>query len=173
MVEGQGASHPFPQSSSTINSTLSLLALCALCTKSVSQLLCNQMDPHSFLKLPGVTPVRTAAPKGTLNKAVISTGINNLPSQEPITRRVHPDSPVVCSPWSLISDHSSLSSVPLHPTSLGATMANSARFLYHPGKQLRSPRCLRIVSGHREPFDDVLGHTPAWPGSQVVPGSSF
>jgi hypothetical protein len=33
----------------------SALSLFTLCTKSVSQLLCNQMDPHSFLKLPGVT----------------------------------------------------------------------------------------------------------------------
>jgi hypothetical protein len=33
---------------------LSLLALCALCPKSVSQLLCNQTVPHSFSKRGGV-----------------------------------------------------------------------------------------------------------------------
>jgi hypothetical protein len=88
-----------------------------------------------------------------------------------VTGLANPDSPGVFDLRSLISDHSPPPSVPLHPTSLGATMANGTRFLHHPGKQLRSPRCLRIVSGHREPFDDVPGHTPAWPGSQVVPGS--
>ena len=61
--------------------------------------------------------------------------------------------------------------VPLQPKALGATMA-SARILYDPGKQLRSPRCLTILSGHREPFDDVPGYTPTQSGSQVVPGSS-
>ena len=40
-------------------------------------------------------------------------------------------------------------SVPLRPEVLGATMGKGARNLYDPGKQLRSPRCLRIVSGHR------------------------
>src|SRR5229473_2743302 len=63
-------------------------------------------------------------------------------------------------------------SVPLQPTALGATIGNGARILHHPGKQLRSPRCLRIESGHREPFDDVPDHTPTRSGSQVVPGSS-
>ena len=92
--------------------------------------------------------------------------------QRQVTGLANPD-PGVFDLWSLISDHSPPPSVPLHPTSLGATMANGTRFLHHPGKQLRSPRCLRIVSGHREPFDDVPGHTLAWPGSQVVPGSSF
>src|SRR5712691_7185746 len=63
-------------------------------------------------------------------------------------------------------------SVPLQPTALGATIGKGARILHHPGKQLRSPRCLRIESGHRELFDDVPGHTPTRSGSQVVPGSS-
>ena len=45
------------------------------------------------------------------------------------------------------------------------------RILPHPGKQLRGPRCLRILSGHRELFDAVPGYTPARSGSQVVPGS--
>ena len=40
-------------------------------------------------------------------------------------------------------------SVPLRPEALGATMGEGARNLHDPGKQLRSPRCLRIVSGHR------------------------
>src|SRR5712692_10799970 len=58
-------------------------------------------------------------------------------------------------------------SVPLQPTALGATIGKGARILYAPGKQLRSPRCLRIESGHREPFDDVPDHTPTRSGSQV------
>src|SRR6266478_9144498 len=57
--------------------------------------------------------------------------------------------------------------VPLQPTALGATIGKGARILHHPGKQLRSPRCLRIESGHREPFDDVPDHTPTRSGSQV------
>ena len=39
--------------------------------------------------------------------------------------------------------------VPLRRAPLGATMSQGARNLHDPGKQLRSPRCLRIVSGHR------------------------
>src|SRR6266446_3576086 len=35
---------------------LSLLDLFTLCTKSVSQLFCNQALPHSFSKLPGCVP---------------------------------------------------------------------------------------------------------------------
>ena len=46
------------------------------------------------------------------------------------------------------------------------------RNLHDPGKQLRSSRCLKILSGHREPFDGVPGYTPARSGSQVVPGST-
>ncbi len=43
--------------------------------------------------------------------------------------------------------------VPLQPTAFGATIRKGARFLHYPGKQLRSPRCLRIVSGHRGQLD--------------------
>lgn len=39
--------------------------------------------------------------------------------------------------------------VPLQPNALGATMSEGTRILHDPGKQLRSPRCLRIESGHR------------------------
>jgi hypothetical protein len=40
----------------------SLFALCALSTKSVSELLCSQQDPHSFLKQPGVYVFATKFP---------------------------------------------------------------------------------------------------------------
>ena len=50
------------------------------------------------------------------------------------------------------------SSVPLQPNAFGATIRKGTRFLHDPRKQLRSPRCLRIVSGHREPFDGVPGY---------------
>ena len=63
-------------------------------------------------------------------------------------------------------------SAPLRRTVFGATIRKGTRNLYDPGKQLRSPRCLTILSGHREPFDDVPGYTPTQSGSQVVPGSS-
>jgi hypothetical protein len=43
-------------------------------------------------------------------------------------------------------------SVPLQPKALGATINRVARILHDPGKQLRSSRCLRIVSGHRGQF---------------------
>jgi hypothetical protein len=128
--------------------------------------------------LPIPAPTRIPQPrcassffKNHTGSAAISIEINDLLRSAPSHRSRSSRPPGVFDLWSLISDHSPLPSVPLHPTSLGATMANGARFLHHPGKQLRSPRCLRIVSGHREPFDDVPGHTPAWPGSQVVPGS--
>jgi hypothetical protein len=45
--------------------------------------------------------------------------------------------------------------VPLQPGAFGATIPKGTRFLYDPRKQLRSPRCLRIVSGHRELSTDV------------------
>jgi hypothetical protein len=44
-------------------------------------------------------------------------------------------------------------SVPLRRKAFGATICKGTGFLHHPGKQLRSPRCLRIVSGHRELFE--------------------
>jgi hypothetical protein len=53
------------------------------------------------------------------------------------------------------SRRSSGSPVPLRRKAFGATICKGAGFLHHPGKQLRSPRCLRIVSGHRELFDGV------------------
>jgi hypothetical protein len=74
-----------------------------------------------------------------------------------LTVLAHPGPAVFFGPWPLLPGHSPPPSVPLHPTSLGATMANGARFLHRPGKQLCSTRCLRIVSGHREPFDGVPG----------------
>ena len=43
--------------------------------------------------------------------------------------------------------------VPLRRTPLGATIGKGARNLRHPGKQLRSPQCLMIVSGHRGRLD--------------------
>ncbi len=43
--------------------------------------------------------------------------------------------------------------VPLQPNAFGATIGEGTRFLHDPGKQLRSPRCLRIVSGHRGLLD--------------------
>jgi len=57
--------------------------------------------------------------------------------------------------------------VPLQPNALGATIGNDTRNLYDPGKQHRSSRCLMILSGHRESFDEVPGHGPTWSGSQV------
>ena len=51
-------------------------------------------------------------------------------------------------------------SVPLQPNVLGATIGIGTRNLQDPGKQLRSPRCLRLESGHREPFDHVPGRRP-------------
>ena len=56
--------------------------------------------------------------------------------------------------------------VPLQRTHLGATIGKGVRNVRHPGKQLRSPRCLRIVSGHRGLFER------AWSPLQVVPGST-
>ncbi len=54
--------------------------------------------------------------------------------------------------------------VPLQPNSLGATMSNGARILHHPGKHLRSPRCLRL----RERTSGAVHRRSR---SQVVPGS--
>src|SRR5229473_7107936 len=51
-------------------------------------------------------------------------------------------------------------SVPLQPNAFGATIRKGTGILHDPGKQLRSPRCLTLVSGHREPFDKVPGRRP-------------
>src|SRR2546427_4192951 len=51
-------------------------------------------------------------------------------------------------------------SVPLQPNAFGATIRKGTRFLRDPGKQLRSSRCLRIVSGHRELSIDVSDRRP-------------
>src|SRR5438309_8650125 len=43
--------------------------------------------------------------------------------------------------------------VPLQRKAFGATIRKGTGFLHDPRKQLRSPRCLRLVSGHRGQFD--------------------
>jgi hypothetical protein len=40
--------------------------------------------------------------------------------------------------------------VPLQPSAFGATITKGTAFRHDSGKQLRSPRCLRLMSGHRE-----------------------
>src|SRR5437879_4118114 len=48
-------------------------------------------------------------------------------------------------------------SVPLQCKAFGATIRKGPGFLQDPRKQLRSPRCLRLVSGHRELSTSVPG----------------
>jgi hypothetical protein len=55
--------------------------------------------------------------------------------------------------------------VPLQPKAFGATIPKGTRILHHPGKQLRSPRCLRI----RERTSGTVHQRSR---SQVVPGST-
>ena len=109
---------------------------------------CFQLFPHSGSKNTGGggTPLSGVQPL---------RGDCHAPNQSPVTSHQSPLWP----------------SVPLQPNALGATIGNSARKLHDPGKQLRSPRCLTILSGHRELFDDVPGYTSTQSGSQVVPGS--
>ena len=45
--------------------------------------------------------------------------------------------------------------VPLQRKAFGATIRKGTGFLHDPRKQLRSPRCLRLMSGHRGQFDGV------------------
>ena len=72
--------------------------------------------------------------------------------------------PAVAIPWGARNRGSwatlSAPSVPLQRNPFGATIPKGAKFLYDPGKQLRSPWCLRIVSGHRELSTDVPGRKP-------------
>src|SRR6266436_1614525 len=114
---------------------------CTFLHASKTQLFCFQSIPHSLPKTTGVG----ALPM--FQRQSLSPILTSLPPYF-ITSSVPP-------------------SVPLQPTALGATIGKGARILYAPGKQLRSPRCLRIVSGHREPFDDVPDQTPTRSGSQV------
>jgi hypothetical protein len=63
--------------------------------------------------------------------------------------------------------------VPLQPNAFGATIPKGTRILHHPGKQLRSPRCLRI----RERISETArcrsrSQTPIRSGLQVVPGDN-
>jgi hypothetical protein len=55
--------------------------------------------------------------------------------------------------------------VPLQPNAFGARIPKGTRFLHHPGKQLRSPRCLRIR-------ERTSGTAQSWSPLQVVPESS-
>src|ERR1700674_991451 len=60
--------------------------------------------------------------------------------------------------------------VPLQPNALGATIGNDTRILHDPGKQLCSPRCLRLrerISGTVQ--DRSRSQTPIRSGLQVVP----
>ena len=74
--------------------------------------------------------------------------VQGCPRNLPARRRanVRP----ILSPYLITSSVSP--SVPLQPKALGATISKVARILHDPGKQLRSSRCLRIVSGHRGQF---------------------
>ena len=54
--------------------------------------------------------------------------------------------------------------VPLQTNAFGATIRKGTGILHHPGKQLRSPRCLRL--GER-----TLGTARSWFPLQGVPGS--
>src|SRR5216683_7569780 len=55
--------------------------------------------------------------------------------------------------------------VPLQSKPFGATIRKGAGILCDPGKQLRSPRCLRVR-------ERTSGTVRAWSPLQVVPGSS-
>jgi len=77
----------------------------------------------------------------------------------------------ILSPYLITSSVSP--SVPLRPNALGATIGKVARILHDPGKQLRSPRCLRL----RERTSGTVQHrsrsqTPVRSELQVVPRSS-
>ena len=77
----------------------------------------------------------------------------------------------ILSPYLITSSISP--SVPLQPNALGATIGKVARILHDPGKQLRSPRCLRL----RERTSGTVQHrsrsqTPVRSELQVVPRSS-
>lgn len=49
-------------------------------------------------------------------------------------------------------------SVPLQRKGFGATIRKGTGFRHDSRKQVRSPRCLTLVSGHRERCDGVPGH---------------
>jgi len=55
--------------------------------------------------------------------------------------------------------------VPLQRKAFGATICKGTGFLRDPGKQLRSPRCLRLR-------ERTSGTVRVWSPMQVVPGSS-
>ena len=95
--------------------------------------------------------------------------VQGCPRNLPARRRanVRP----ILSPYLITSSISP--SVPLQPNALGATIGKVARILHDPGKQLRSPRCLRL----RERTSGTVQHrsrsqTPVRSELQVVPRSS-
>jgi len=61
-------------------------------------------------------------------------------------------------------------SVPLRRKAFGATICKGTGFLHHPGKQLRSPRCLRLRERTSGTVRRSSRFTPTRSGSQVVPG---
>jgi hypothetical protein len=58
-------------------------------------------------------------------------------------------------------------SVPLQTNAIGATIREGTGFLHDPKKQVRSPRCLRLVSGHRGPAPRRSRFTPIHSGLHV------
>ena len=63
--------------------------------------------------------------------------------------------------------------VPLRHKAFGATICKGARFLQDPGKQVRSARCLRVVSGHRELFFGVPGSSRLGRDRKSCLGTTF
>ncbi len=100
---------------------------------------------HQSQSLPALSVTGACEPAG-MYLSILSFQLSTVDCQPPMHRLLTPPS------------------VPLQPNALGATIGIGTRNLRDPGKQLLSPRCLRLQRGHREQSDDVPGH----PGSVGV-----
>ncbi len=100
---------------------------------------------HQSQSLPAFSVTGACEPAG-MYLSILSFQLSTVNCQPPMHRLLTPPS------------------VPLQPDPLGATIGIGTSNLCNPGKQLLSPRCLRLERGHREQSDDVPGH----PGSVGV-----
>lgn len=128
-------------------------------TTATSQLLCHQSVTHPFHHDGGCTPLLHSEgiqPPSSRSRVKLPV-VDPLCIQQVTTCLARNSFLLLtihfmggCTPWVRPSNlqtckpSNEIPPVPLRPTAIGATIRKGTRFLHHPGKHLRSPRCLRI-----------------------------
>ncbi len=113
--------------------------------------------PVSSCNRPASSPLNATLMRAILQVLILNGLQKNLQARKSFSCNTYKKTGGgVCGPYlftSLLHCFVFVPSVPLRRIHFGATIRKGARFLCHPGKQLRSPRCLTLVSGHRGQLD--------------------